>query len=350
MGLDLFVAFWPLKLGRSNHGTLWPSRHPLGLLWLTTLPTGDTNSVQILQGDILFIIQDEMPDIAAAFMDDVNVRGPPTQYETRSTGWYISTAFCRHPATVCSHYLRPYSRPATPQLGWSTLRGYPQRTLDLSVHLEHLNDINRVLPVCQESRRNLLRMENGRLCPRSCSCGHRCTYEGQYPEDWKVQKILDWPDCNTLMEVHGFLGVCGVVQIWVKDFAMCARPLVILTKKEVDFSWGPEQKDSMEDLKQADHYSPMSSANRLSFQLMCYPGSWLFLVLPQASFSFSLGWTISITLADLVLLLGTRGNPATVRLKSKSMVSGMLSKHIGSTLSVSKIFEWKLTRVISKAC
>jgi len=27
------------------------------------------------QGDISFIIQDEMPDIAAAFMDDVNVRG-----------------------------------------------------------------------------------------------------------------------------------------------------------------------------------------------------------------------------------------------------------------------------------
>src|SRR5882724_1472299 len=63
--------------------------------------------------------------------------------------------------------------------------------------------------------------------------------------------ILDWPDCNTLTEVRGFLGVCGIVQIWVKDFAKYARPLVILTKKEVDFAWGPEQKSSMEDLKQA---------------------------------------------------------------------------------------------------
>jgi len=42
---------------------------------------GATNSVQILQGDISFIIQDEMPDISAAFMDDVNVRGPPTWYK-----------------------------------------------------------------------------------------------------------------------------------------------------------------------------------------------------------------------------------------------------------------------------
>ena len=66
---------------------------PLGLLCLTTLPMGATNPVQILQGDFSFIIQDEMPDIAAAFMDDVNVRGPPTWYETNSTGWYILTAF-----------------------------------------------------------------------------------------------------------------------------------------------------------------------------------------------------------------------------------------------------------------
>src|SRR5882724_10830526 len=42
---------------------------PLSLLHLTTLPMGATNSVQILQGDITFITQDEMPDIAAAFME-----------------------------------------------------------------------------------------------------------------------------------------------------------------------------------------------------------------------------------------------------------------------------------------
>src|SRR5882724_8656509 len=52
------------------------------------------------------------------------------------------------------------------------------------------------------------------------------------------------------MEVHSFLGVCGVVWIWVKDFSKCARPLVILTKKEMDFVCGPEQRASMEDLKQ----------------------------------------------------------------------------------------------------
>src|SRR5882724_8071641 len=52
------------------------------------------------------------------------------------------------------------------------------------------------------------------------------------------------------MVVHGFLGVCCIIWIWVKDFTKHARPLVILTKKEMDFVWGPEQRASMEDLKQ----------------------------------------------------------------------------------------------------
>src|SRR5882724_10933304 len=80
---------------------------PLGSLHLTTLPMGATNSVQILQGDISFIIQDKMPDIAAAFMDDVNVRGPPTQYETNSAGWYIYPLLLRNP----QHNLLPFCVP-----------------------------------------------------------------------------------------------------------------------------------------------------------------------------------------------------------------------------------------------
>ena len=51
---------------------------PLGLLHLTSLPIGATNSVQILQGNISFILQEEMLEVAAAFMDDINIRGLPT--------------------------------------------------------------------------------------------------------------------------------------------------------------------------------------------------------------------------------------------------------------------------------
>src|SRR5882672_12487179 len=111
---------------------------PLGLLRLTTLPMGATNSVQILQGDISFIIQDEMPNIAAAFMDNVNVKGPPTCYETDSSGCYVSTAFTDPP---------PQSSPVPCALGsddqhFEVISGNPGIRQFV---WEHLNYINRVL-------------------------------------------------------------------------------------------------------------------------------------------------------------------------------------------------------------
>src|SRR5882724_1482659 len=70
---------------------------------------------------------------------------------------------------------------------------------------------------------------------------------------------------------------------------------------------------------------------------------YIYLVFPHplVSFSYSSEQATSAIQADSVLLLGMRENPATLRQKLKFMASGMPSKHIGFTLLVSKIFEWK---------
>src|SRR5882724_13273373 len=190
-----------------------------------------------------------MPDIAAAFMDDMNVRGPPTCNETDSSGWYSSTEFTDPP---------PQSAPVPCARGsdGNHFEVIPENTGICQFIWEHLNDVNCVLQHVKKAGGTFSGWKMDICVPEVVAVGHRCTYEGHYPEDWKFQKILDWPDCNTLTEVCGFLGVCGVVRIWVKDFAKCARPLVILTKKEVDFAWGPEQKASMEDLKQVIIMAP----------------------------------------------------------------------------------------------
>jgi len=100
-GLDLFITFDHQSLAVQSRD-LTTFQMPLSLLHLTTLPMGATNSVQILQGDISFIIQEEMPDIAAAFMDNVNIRGPPTRYETDSSGWYASNSIYRPASPISS--------------------------------------------------------------------------------------------------------------------------------------------------------------------------------------------------------------------------------------------------------
>src|SRR5882724_2849113 len=56
-GLDLFIAFDHQSLAVQSWD-LTTFQMPLGLLRLTTLPIGAMNTVQILQGDISFIIQE----------------------------------------------------------------------------------------------------------------------------------------------------------------------------------------------------------------------------------------------------------------------------------------------------
>src|SRR5882724_2096109 len=116
---------------------------------------------------------------------------------------------------------------------------------------DHISDINRILQWFKKARGSFSRWKMDLCVHEVVIIGHKCNCKGHYPEDQKVQKILDWPDCTSLTEVCGFLGVCGIIRIWVKNFAKWARPLVVLTKKDVVFVWGSEQKEAMEDLKQA---------------------------------------------------------------------------------------------------
>jgi hypothetical protein len=80
--------------------------------------------------------------------------------------------------------------------------------------------------------------------------GHKCSASGRQPVDCRTKKIETWPVPTDLKEVRGFLGLCGTVRIWIKDFSLLARPLVDLTRKGVDFSWGPEQQEAFDHLKQ----------------------------------------------------------------------------------------------------
>jgi hypothetical protein len=49
-----------------------------------------------------------------------------------------------------------------------------------------------------------------------------------------------------LIEVQAFLGMCGVVRIFIKDFALIAKPLVNLTRKDVPFKFGEGEEESIE--------------------------------------------------------------------------------------------------------
>ena len=211
---------------------------------------GATNSVQILQGDISFIIQEEIPDIAAAFMDDVNVRGPPTRYKTNSSGWYSSTTFTDLP---------PQSAlvPCALSLDGNNFEVIPENTGIHQFTWEHLNDVNCVLQHFKKEGGMFSGCKMDICVPDVVAVGHCCTYEGHYPKDHKVQKIIVWPNCNNLMEV---LGICGIVRIWVKDFVRCTKPLILLTKKD-GVCLGHGSESIYGGSKTSDRHGPLPSAN-----------------------------------------------------------------------------------------
>jgi len=92
--------------------------------------------------------------------------------------------------------------------------------------------------------------------PTAIIVGHKCTFEGRIPEDSKVQKICDWPECCTVMQVHSFLGTCSILRIFICNFSKIACPLINLTYKNVAFEWGEEQQVTMQTLKDAILESP----------------------------------------------------------------------------------------------
>jgi len=92
--------------------------------------------------------------------------------------------------------------------------------------------------------------------PFAVVVGYLCTYEGCLPDTARIQKIVDWPICKLLTEVRGFLGTVGTIWIFIKDYVMIAHPLVHLTRKDIEFTFGKQELEAMKKLKTLAKNSP----------------------------------------------------------------------------------------------
>ena len=213
-GLDLMVAFDQRLLDEGSRD-LTTFQTPFGAHRLTVMPMGYTNSVAILQGDVSFIYQDEIPRIINPFADDCNMNGPETRYETEEGGY-----------EVC---------PWNPAIRWFIWI--------------HFVNVHRVLHLMKAYGGTFSGKKLYFCVPSLDILGHTVHYGGKSPDKSKVAKIADWPACKTLTEVRAFLGTCGLVRAYVRGFSMKAKALVELTKKDVEFIWGPEQEEAMRVIK-----------------------------------------------------------------------------------------------------
>ncbi|CAK1600031.1 unnamed protein product [Parnassius mnemosyne] len=103
-----------------------------------------------------------------------------------------------------------------------------------------------------------LRLENLKLNMSKCSflqnkityLGHEITPSGIQPGESKLAAVSQFPTPSNVHEIRQFIGLCSYFRKFIKNFAIIARPLTDLTKKNAAWNWGREQSNSFEQLKQ----------------------------------------------------------------------------------------------------
>ena len=219
--LDLMVGYDHHTI-HEDFCDLTTFQSPVGSLWLTKLPMGYTNAVQIFHGDVCWILQEEILDVTVPFIDDCPVKGPKSRYE-RPDGSY---------------------------------KTIPENPRIRHFIFEHLTNMNRVLQRLKHAGATVSTKKFVLVAPSIVVVGHKVSYEGCIPDKSKVQKIRDWPYCTNITEVQGFLGLCSYCRVFIRDFTKHARPLINLTRKDTPFVFEEEQHESMDYLKHAIIHSP----------------------------------------------------------------------------------------------
>ena len=212
--LDLFWAFDGRRLDpMSRDMTAFHS--PLGLLRLTSMPMGFTNSPAEFQACMTFILQDEIPHIANVFIDDLPIRGPQTCYPDEQG----------RPEVLKEN-------PGIRRFIW-----------------EHAQDVHRILHRVGHTGIKISGLKAQVCRPNVIIIGQKCTPEGRVPEDDKVDKVRNWPTPQTVKEVRGFLGLCGTVRVWIKDFSEKVKPLRELTGHKAEFIWDARRQAAFDEMK-----------------------------------------------------------------------------------------------------
>jgi len=66
----------------------------------------------------------------------------------------------------------------------------------------------------------------------------------------KVDGVLSWPEPKNIKDIRKFLGLANYYRRFIKDFAQIARPINMLTRKNVRWQWENKQQQVFDELKE----------------------------------------------------------------------------------------------------
>lgn len=206
--IDWFSGYDQLVLAEESRD-MTAFMTPLGLLRMTTVPQGATNSIAQFVRVVEKILEPLLNHTAMPFMDDVGVKGPYTDYGNEEVLPGIRKFVYEH-----------------------------VQNLDKTLERIERAGVS-IGPKSQFMKKGMTIV------------GFSTGSFGRLPEVTKVVKIIEWPSCVCVSDIKAFLGVCLYYRIWVRNFGELAEPLYRLTRKGVPWDWTDEQEEAMNALKTA---------------------------------------------------------------------------------------------------
>lgn len=133
---------------------------------------------------------------------------------------------------------------------WSTCLCYLDDVIVFSpTFATHLSRLSAILAVFRKAGLQL----NSSKCHFGLKeitiLGHRVDARGVRPDPEKLKAVQSFPVPTSSKDVRSLLGLCSYFRRFIQGFADIARPLTELLKKNVPFSWGPDQERAFSTLK-----------------------------------------------------------------------------------------------------
>ena len=176
---------------------------PLGRFQLTRLPQGATNSVAVYQAQMMWILQEELPQNVGIFIDDGGIKGPVSDYNQETLE----------------------ENPGIRRFIW-----------------EYAITLERILFRIEEAGLTISGKKFACCVPALDLVGHVVCKEGRKIAKKQLNKVEGWPEPGNPTDVRGFLGVCVYVRMFIPGLSEIAFPLRKLTRKDSEWRWNQECK------------------------------------------------------------------------------------------------------------
>ena len=116
---------------------------------------------------------------------------------------------------------------------------------------QHLEQLEAVLKACRNANLKLKAVKCHLFEKEMKFMGRVITPEGVKPDPENVEDVLKWKPPTDKKELAGFLDFASYYREFIKGYAEIASPLQSMKKLNVEFTWGKEQQDAFERIKQA---------------------------------------------------------------------------------------------------